>query len=305
MSKIKNIALTASIIAALGLSTAYAATQDTTTNTNTRGNRFATCQGAPGAAVRRAGMAGQRRPVHQGMKVLAEITGKDEATILKECREQKLNPAQYAQKAGKYNEFKAKRLELAKDRMSQAVADGKLTQDKADQGLKRFAQILDDQRDGKRPLAGKRKLHQRQEAKGPQGECILRRNPDGSLCPGQEGMAYREHPMYGHMPLDTLASLTGKSTEALYAEASKEQLTCAGMAKKLGILDQYKSARLEAHKTLLDKAVAEGRLTVQQVENILANISKNIDAGQHERGFMGNHRPGMRPMPRGPLAPAK
>ena len=88
------------------------------------------------------------------------------------------------------------------------------------------------------------------------------------------------------------------------------ELTCAGLAKKLGVYDQYKAERLNEEKTLLAKAVQDGRLTQEQADKRLANVKKRIDNCQGEmhgrpepRNGMGKHHPRFSPMHPGPQVP--
>lgn len=306
MKNIKNIAVVAGIIASLGISTAFAATDDNTNMTRMR-NRVCPAGQTCTTGANSAGYRNMHRPrqhKNSPFKTLAEVTNKDEKTVMEECRAKKLNPAQYAEKNGVFSKYKAARLTIVQERLAQGVKDGKITQAKADEFLKGFNQRMEDAKNGKLPMRklNKHKIH----ANGPQGECLLRRNADGSVAQGAEGMAYREHPMYGKMPLDTLANITGKAAENLYAEASKEKLNCAGLAKKLGVLDQYKAERLSIRKEMLAKAVSEGKLTQEQADKALENLGKRIEAGQHE-GPMGRRQGGHRfsPMHPGPVVPNK
>lgn len=304
MKNIKNIAVVAGIIASLGISTAFAATDD---NTSVGRMRSKVCSADQTciAGEKSTDYRNMRRPrAHKNnpFKTLAELTNKDEKTIMEECRAKKLNPAQYADKNGVFSKYKATRLTILQERLAQGVKNGKITQAKADEFLKGFNQRMEDARNGKMPMHRLNKHKMR--ANGPQGECLLRRNADGSVAQGSEGMAYREHPMYGKMPLDTLANITGKAVENLYAEAYKEKLNCAGLAKKLGVLDQYKAERLTIRKEMLAKAVSDGKLTQAQADKALENLGKRIEAGQHE-GHMGHQqaRPRFSPMHPGPVVP--
>ena len=162
--------------------------------------------------------------------------------------------------------------------------DSKITKEQYNERLKNYDKRLDDARDGKRPP---RPMGVLPNDKGPQGDVIQVLNPDGSVAQGHEGMAFREHPMYGKMPFDTLANLTGRTSQNLYAEAYKDNLTGAGLAKKLGIFEQYKAERLATHKTMMDKAVADGKMTQEQETKALENLGKRIDAGMVERRHMG------------------
>ncbi len=313
MKNMKRLAITAAVVASLGLTTAYAATTATEENPHKMRDLVAASTQAKNTdAGRPHRINGPKRPKNSPFNTLAELTGKDEKAIILECRDQKINPAQYADKAGKFAAFKAKRLALAKTRLDRSVSEGRITRAKADNALKIVGDNLELARQGKRPKRPMRTiLHKTGPVcDGPQGDVIVRCNPDGSTAQGCEGMAYREHPMYGHLPFDTLAKLTGKTPQDLYAEAYKNKLTCAGLAKKLGVFDAYKAERLSTEKTFLEKAVKDGVLTQKQADKRLANVTKLIANCQGEvhgrpepRNGMGRHNPKFNPMHPGPQVP--
>ena len=282
MKNMKKIALAASVIAALGLTTAYAAE-----STDAQTIQKKDVVEYHDKNISRSGPG--LRNVHKGgpgqsFKILAELTGKNASEIQEACRQDKINPAQYANKIGKYKEFKSKLKAIVKENMKKQLDNGKITKEQYNERLKNFDKRLDDARDGKRPP---RPMGVLPNDKGPQGDVIQVLNPDGSVAQGHEGMAFREHPMYGKMPFDTLANLTGRTSQNLYAEAYKDNLTGAGLAKKLGIFEQYKAERLATHKTMMDKAVADGKMTQEQETKALENLGKRIDAGMVERRHMG------------------
>ena len=290
MKNMKKIAVAASVIAALGLTTAYAA--ESTAGQTTEKKDAVLYQDKN---ISRSGPGLKdihRRGPGDSFKILAEITGKNATEIQEACRKDRINPAQYANKIGKYKEFKAKLKTAVKARLKTQLQNGKITKEQYNERLKNFDKRLDDARDGKRPTPPPGVLP---NEKGPQGDVIQVLNPDGSVAQGHEGMAFREHPMYGKMPFDTLSKLTGRTFQNLYAEAYQDKLTGAGLAKKLGILDQYKTERLATHKAMLDKAVTAGKMTQEQETKVLENLGKRIDAGMVERRHMGPPPDGARP----------
>ena len=316
MKNMKKIALTAAVIASLGLTTAFAATASDQENSHKMRDLVTVSQQAKNMENcqdnKMQRIHPRRNKANSPFNTLAKITGRNADELRKECRSQKINPVQYADKLGKYNEFKAARLEMAKTHLAKAVSNGKITQAKADEAMKRITNNMELARQGKRPHHPmKTELHKTGPVcDGPQGDVIVRCNPDGSTAEGCEGMAYREHPMYGHLPFDTLAKLTGKTTQALYAEAYKDKLTCAGLAKKLGVYDQYKAERLSAEKTVLAKAVKDGILTQEQADKRIANVTERINNCQGEmhgrpepRNGMRKHDPRFSPMHLGPQVP--
>ena len=242
MKNMKKFALAAAIVASLGLTTAYAATTTaseenphkmrdlvTASQQEKRAGEGEMREGCGGRFGNPMRINGPRRDMKNSpFNTLAKLTGKKAEDLRKDCREQKINPVQYADKLGKYNEFKAARLTMAKARLDKGVKDGRFTQEKADEFYKKIADNMELARQGKlpkRPIG--MNMHKRGPiCDGPQGDVLCRCNPDGSAAQGSEGMRYREHPMYGNMPFDTLGKLTGKTSQELYAEAYKDKLTC-------------------------------------------------------------------------------
>ncbi|MGL5207138.1 MAG: hypothetical protein ACRC8T_06470 [Acidaminococcaceae bacterium] len=78
----------------------------------------------------------------QGAKILADLTGRDVESIKEEAHNNHKPMHEIAKDAGVYDQFMAKHLELAKDHLAKAVADGKITQEQADQ-------MLQNMKDGK------------------------------------------------------------------------------------------------------------------------------------------------------------
>jgi len=68
-------------------------------------------------------------------------------------------------------------------------------------------------------------------------------------------------------PVQKLSDLTGKSTEALYAE--KGEGTFGALAADLGYLEEFRADMLENKKAVIAKRVEEGRLTQEQADEII------------------------------------
>lgn len=92
-------------------------------------------------------------------ELLAELTGKNAEEIGKECREKKMMPAKFAKEAGVYDAYKTKKMEQVKTFLDKRVKDGKLTQEKADEKLAKFSEILDKMSNGENPFPGKHHRH--------------------------------------------------------------------------------------------------------------------------------------------------
>ena len=121
------------------------------------------------------------------------------------------------------------------------------------------------------------------EDQGPQNDVLGLRNPDGTMAQGQEGMAIREHPMYGRFPFDTLAKLTGKNANELYAQAYQEKLCAAALAKKLGVFKEYRAARRTAYKESYRPLVKRHVMSYFQVDRLMHKADVRIGKLQAEQ----------------------
>ena len=121
------------------------------------------------------------------------------------------------------------------------------------------------------------------EDQGPQNDVLVPCNPDGTTAMGHEGMAIREHPMYGRFPFDTLSKITGRSYNDLYAQAYKEHLCSAALAKKLGVFDEYRAARRTAYKVSYRPLVKRHEMSYFQLERLMHKADLRISKLQAEQ----------------------
>jgi len=76
-------------------------------------------------------------------------------------------------------------------------------------------------------------------------------------------------------PVDIVADLTGQDPAVLQEERA-EGTTYGAMAAEAGVLEDFRARMLEARKATLDERVAEGRLTREEADAILARIEENV-----------------------------
>ena len=121
------------------------------------------------------------------------------------------------------------------------------------------------------------------EDQGPQNDVLVPCNPDGTTAMGHEGMAIREHPMYGRFPFDTLSKITGRSYNDLYAQAYKEHLCSAALAKKLGVFEEYRAARRTAYKVSYRPLVKRHVMSYFQLDRLMHKADVRIGKLQAEQ----------------------
>ena len=181
----------------------------------------------------------------QGAKILAELTGRDVESIKEEARTNHKPMHEMAKDAGVYDQFMAKHLELAKDHLAKAVADGKMTQEQADQ-------MLQNMKDGKHF--------------GPMGMGGMNKGP---------GLMREEN-------AKILAELTGRDVESIKEEARNNHKPIREIAKDAGVYDQFMAKHLELAKGHLDKAVADGKMTQEQADQMFQNMKDGKHFGPKE-----------------------
>ena len=76
-------------------------------------------------------------------------------------------------------------------------------------------------------------------------------------------------------PAEAVAGLTGRTLDDVIAEKSETGKTYGQLADDAGVLDEFKAALLEMKKDILAAKVAEGKLTQEQADEILAAIAEN------------------------------
>lgn len=76
-------------------------------------------------------------------------------------------------------------------------------------------------------------------------------------------------------PAQALAALTGRSEESLVQDKSETGKTYGALAAEEGKLEEFKQEMLAIKKDRLDEKVAEGILTQEESDEILARVSEN------------------------------
>ena len=76
-------------------------------------------------------------------------------------------------------------------------------------------------------------------------------------------------------PAEAAAALTGKSVEEVLQIRQEENKTLGIQVDEVGKLDEFQKELLEQKKEVLKERVAEGRLSQEQADVILANIETN------------------------------
>ena len=281
MKKMKSALITGTLIAALGVSTVFAATSASTSDYDQNPHKMRNLvqqsiqernagndsagkiqypeqnkqqnQGPGMGGCHKQGQMhkGPGMMREQGAKILADLTGRDVESIKEEARTNHKPIREMAKDAGVYDQFMAKHLELAKEHMDKAVADGKISQEQADK-------MLQNMKDGKH------------------------------FGPMDMGVKHMGHGpgMMREQNAKILAALTGRDVDSIKEEARTNHKPIREMAKDAGVYDQFMAKHLELAKGHLDKAVADGRMSQDQADKILQNIKE----GKHKGPKDGMHK---------------
>ncbi|NLY83756.1 MAG: hypothetical protein GX084_03995 [Acholeplasmataceae bacterium] len=269
MKKMKSALIVTALVTALGISTAFAATTGTADyDQNPHKMRdkvqqyFNSQKNADGTkcpyGFNKQGKYGQHKKQgmnlrqESGIKSLAELTGRDAASIREEIKTNRKPLREIAKDAGVYDQFQAKRLELMKERLDKKVADGKITREKADG-------ILAAVKEGKRPQGAKAGKHH-----------MMKQGKFG-------GMQERN--------IAILAELTGRDAASIREEIKTNRKPLREIAKDAGVYDQFQAKRLELVKERLDKAVADGKMSQEKADGILAAIKEGKKPQMQHKGM--------------------
>ncbi len=149
------------------------------------------------------------------------------------------------------------------DALRQAVKDGALTQEQADEMQSRFSERLNrGDLPGFFPPFGR----------------------PGGFAPGGRGF-------YG-FDLSVLAEVLGLSEDGLKSELQSGKSIADIAAEKNVDLAQVKAKVLEATKAQLDQAVQDGKLTQTQAEEMYSRLESGFDTFAHQTMPLGIDRPG-------------
>ncbi|MEA4988361.1 MAG: DUF2680 domain-containing protein [Anaerovorax sp.] len=76
-------------------------------------------------------------------------------------------------------------------------------------------------------------------------------------------------------PAEAVAALTGKTVESVVSEKTANNVTYGSIAKDAGKLEEFKQTQLQMKKDILEKRVADGTMTQERAEEIIAAIEEN------------------------------
>ncbi len=93
-------------------------------------------------------------------------------------------------------------------------------------------------------------------------------------------------------PADAVAGITDRTLESILEEKFKEGKTYAEIANEAGKLEEYKEELFQLKKDLLDEKVADGTLTQEIADEMLAAIEERMAACDGTADGMGLKRRG-------------
>ena len=99
-------------------------------------------------------------------------------------------------------------------------------------------------------------------------------------------------------PAEAVAGLTGRDVDSVIAERRESGERYGTIAEKAGVLEAFEAEMLQIRKDVIAKRVADGTLTQERADEIIAIIEERAAACDGEctaedRGFMGQAIGGM------------
>lgn len=76
-------------------------------------------------------------------------------------------------------------------------------------------------------------------------------------------------------PAQAVAGITGRTVESVVEERINSNKTYGAIASEAGKLDEFKSEMLEMKKEILAEQVAEGKISQEEADEIIARIEEN------------------------------
>ena len=99
-------------------------------------------------------------------------------------------------------------------------------------------------------------------------------------------------------PAEAVAGLTGRDVDSVITERQESGESYGTIADKAGVLEAFEAEMLQIRKDIIAKRVADGRLTQERADEIIAIIEERAaecdgDCTAEDRGFMGQAIGGM------------
>lgn len=76
-------------------------------------------------------------------------------------------------------------------------------------------------------------------------------------------------------PAEAVAGLTGREVQSVIEERTQTRKTYGSIANEAGVLDEFRVEMLEMKKDMLTARVADGKMTQEQADAVIARIEAN------------------------------
>jgi len=76
-------------------------------------------------------------------------------------------------------------------------------------------------------------------------------------------------------PAEAVAGLTGREVQSVIDERAQTGKTYGSIANEAGVLDEFREEMLEMKKDMLTARVADGKMTQEQADAVIARIEAN------------------------------
>jgi DNA-directed RNA polymerase specialized sigma subunit len=194
---------------------------------------------------------------------IAGILGMTEDDFKAALTEADGNIVKILEDSGKLEEYKAKILENCKTKLDEQVADGKITQEQADE---KYAET-------KAAVAG---------ITSENSPIIRFRNGEKP----EKGFSVH---MFGGKGFDfsveSIADILGITEDELETKLDEADGNIIKILEDSGKLEEYKAKILENCKTKLDEQVADGKITQEKADELFARLEEMVNSFTSDSGF--------------------
>lgn len=208
-------------------------------------------------------------------ELICEILGITKEELSQKLKDNDGNIYNILEEAGKVDEYKAAVLAKYKSELDNKVADGKITQEKADEMYALMKESIDKfdgsaENNFRMYIGGKANLEDMPE------------DWKNKLESFKEEFSDKAAKFRGVIDIDAICEALGITKEELSQQLKDNNIF--EILENTGKLEEYKASALAKYKAELDKKVADGKLTQEKADEMYEIMKESID------NFDGNYK---------------